>query len=164
MPDSNHISATPRVFEMGLVMAGAVSAGSYSAGVLDFLVEALDAYEEARQRPDWTGPRHAVKLKVITGTSAGGITAALGAGALFRDFAHVRGPAPAKGANPLYDAWVEQVDLTELLGTNDLKNDQGIRSLLDSTVIDRVADGAIRALGKLPLRARPWSVILSPLC
>jgi hypothetical protein len=35
-------------FEIGLVMAGAVSAGAYSAGVMDFLIEALDAYETSR--------------------------------------------------------------------------------------------------------------------
>jgi len=33
------------VFEIGLVMAGAVSAGAYTAGVVDFLIEALDAWE-----------------------------------------------------------------------------------------------------------------------
>ena len=34
--------AQPKTFEMGLAMAGAISAGAYSAGVLDFLIEALD--------------------------------------------------------------------------------------------------------------------------
>jgi predicted acylesterase/phospholipase RssA len=76
-------------FEFGVVMAGAVSAGAYSAGVFDFLTEALDAYHEAREDPDWDGPTHDVRLRVQSGTSAGGITAALGAGALFRDFGHV---------------------------------------------------------------------------
>ncbi len=36
------------VFEVGFVMAGAISAGVYSAGVMDFVTEALDAYEIAR--------------------------------------------------------------------------------------------------------------------
>jgi len=30
----------PGVFEIGLVMSGAVSAGAYTAGVVDFLIEA----------------------------------------------------------------------------------------------------------------------------
>jgi hypothetical protein len=32
-------------FEIGLVLAGAVSAGAYTAGVLDFLYEALDYWD-----------------------------------------------------------------------------------------------------------------------
>ena len=31
-------------FELGLVMAGAASAGAYTAGVIDFLFEALQAW------------------------------------------------------------------------------------------------------------------------
>ncbi len=45
-----------RTFELGLVMAGAISAGAYTAGVLDFLFEALDAYNEEKQKPGWDGP------------------------------------------------------------------------------------------------------------
>ena len=35
-------------FEIGLVMAGAISAGTYTAGVIDFLIEALDEWESAK--------------------------------------------------------------------------------------------------------------------
>src|SRR3954454_10165808 len=51
-------------FEVGFVMAGAVSAGAYSAGVMDFITEALDAYEIARttgrtaEGEGWGGPTH----------------------------------------------------------------------------------------------------------
>jgi predicted patatin/cPLA2 family phospholipase len=34
------------VFKIGLVLAGAVSAGAYTAGVVDFLFEALEAWEQ----------------------------------------------------------------------------------------------------------------------
>jgi hypothetical protein len=44
-----------RVFELGIVMAGAISAGAYSAGAMDFLMEALDAYEEAKKLDGWNG-------------------------------------------------------------------------------------------------------------
>ena len=30
-------------FQLGLVMAGAISAGAYTAGVMDFMIEALDS-------------------------------------------------------------------------------------------------------------------------
>ena len=70
------------VFEMGLVLAGAVSAGAYTAGVIDFIVEALDDYERARTTgkdggETWDGPTHSVRLPVISGASAGGMTAAI---------------------------------------------------------------------------------------
>jgi hypothetical protein len=35
-------------FRVGINMAGAISAGAYTAGVLDFLTEALDAWYKAK--------------------------------------------------------------------------------------------------------------------
>src|SRR5215207_11123871 len=71
-------------FELGLVMAGAISAGAYSAGVLDFLLEALDAIEDVRAGRDTSylqaglpdekpifDPPHRLSLKAMSGTSAG---------------------------------------------------------------------------------------------
>jgi hypothetical protein len=72
-----------REFQIGLTMSGAISAGAYTAGVLDFLVEALDAWEDARNGPDGEAvPNHRVGLKVMSGASAGAITAAIAAIAL----------------------------------------------------------------------------------
>jgi len=42
-------------FQIGLTMSGAISAGAYTAGVIDFLAEALDAWEDARSGPDGDG-------------------------------------------------------------------------------------------------------------
>ena len=70
-------------FQIGLTMSGAISAGAYTAGVLDFLIEALDAWEDARNGPDAdTVPGHRVGIKVMSGASAGAITAAICAIAL----------------------------------------------------------------------------------
>jgi hypothetical protein len=41
----------PTTFHLGLTMAGAVSAGCYTAGVMDYLFEALDLWERAKK---WT--------------------------------------------------------------------------------------------------------------
>ena len=79
-----------KVFEIGLTMAGAVSAGAYTAGVMDFLFDALDEYEAVRNTPDWDGPRHAVRVPIMTGASAGGMTAAMSALHAFRDLDHVQ--------------------------------------------------------------------------
>jgi predicted acylesterase/phospholipase RssA len=65
-------------FEIGLVLAGAVSAGAYTAGVMDFLLEALEEWNKAKEEGKKI-PMHNVKIKVITGASAGGMTAAMAA-------------------------------------------------------------------------------------
>ena len=67
-------------FEIGLTLAGAVSAGAYTAGVMDFLIEALDAWSERKDGPDVL--HHDVELRVLSGASAGAMTAAIAAVAL----------------------------------------------------------------------------------
>src|SRR4051812_10764820 len=68
-----------RGFQIGLVMAGAVSAGAYTAGVVDFLIQALDQWHEGKRGDDPRCPRHNVSLKVMAGASAGGMSAAIAA-------------------------------------------------------------------------------------
>ncbi len=65
-------------FEIGQVMAGAVSAGSYTAGVA-FLIQALDQWYEGKRGDDPRCPRHDVSLKVMAGTSAAGLSVAIAA-------------------------------------------------------------------------------------
>ena len=36
-------------FEIGLTLTGSVSAGAYTAGVIDFLLQALDEWDKAKQ-------------------------------------------------------------------------------------------------------------------
>ena len=120
-------------FEIGLVMAGAISAGAYTAGVIDFLVEALDEWEKAksfaREHPDDPKgrecPTHQVTIKVMAGASAGGMTAGLAAGLLGMDYEPVVAqPPPGRPAAPsnnnLYRSWVNTIDIDPLLGSNDL--------------------------------------------
>ena len=52
-------------FQIGLCMAGAVSAGSYTAGVIDYLTEALEEWEK---RKGTAGiPTHEVEIPVMGG-------------------------------------------------------------------------------------------------
>jgi len=118
-------------------MSGAISAGAYTAGVFDFLIEALEAWEAARGRADV--PNHRVGLKAMSGASAGAITAAIGAIALadaeskgpgqygeyIRDGFAFRYTLPR-----LYEAWVarptfvaEASNVTDLLSDSDLKKE-----------------------------------------
>ena len=50
-------------FEFALVLGGTVSAGAYTAGAIDFLVEALDCF--SAERAAGKAPKHKVILKLI---------------------------------------------------------------------------------------------------
>lgn len=132
------------IFELGLVMAGAVSAGAYTAGVIDFLMEALEAWETAKESEkecptaQKTIPYHKVRIKVISGASAGGMTGAMMA-AMIRNKACSNNPTP----DLIRNSWVNEIDIEHLLKDNDLKHHQeGLRSILDSTEIETIAKKA----------------------
>ena len=50
----------PGIFELGLCLGGTVSAGAYTAGVLDFLIEALDAWTRAKEDKAPDAPPHEI--------------------------------------------------------------------------------------------------------
>ena len=136
-----------RGFEIGLVMAGAVSAGAYTAGVMDFLIQSLDQWHEGKRGDDPRCPRHSVSLKVMAGTSAGGISAAIAAAQLCE--AHTPADDPrqtGRSDNKFFESWVQRIDIARLLGTTDLGADPGgdVASLLDSTTLDEIAASVFR--------------------
>jgi len=130
------------IFELGLVMAGAISAGAYTAGVVDFLLEALEAWEKEKRAGLKAVLKHEVRIKVLTGASAGGMTAAVLAAALGSSFEPVNnlhlGATPNR-QNPLYTSWVERVDAASLLTTDDLTGGE-IASLLSCSKLDAVSE------------------------
>jgi len=135
----------PRTFEIGLVMAGSISAGAYTAGVIDFLIQALDQWEQAKGGSDPDCPRHNLSLKVMAGASGGGITAAIAAAQLGQAFSPVTGlPATGPVNNKFFESWVERIDIAGLLGTRDLDADPqaDVHAVLDSTVLDQIAASA----------------------
>ena len=154
-------------FYLGLNMSGTVSAGAYTAGVIDFLVEAMDAWSAERERQiqqfgtnyeKWTIPPHEVELAVMAGASGGGITAALTAAALSQNFDHVQAQSPPPDArvNTLFQSWVREIDLTALLGHADLDANPGkVVSILDSTSIRDIASHALQISAPLNQR-RAW--------
>lgn len=131
-------------FEFGLVLAGAVSAGAYTAGVMDYLVETLDRWEAQKQADfeafgmdfaKWSVPPHAVRLRAVAGASAGSVVGAiLGATAsggfpsgasLSPEIApqtprHGDKP-PAPHRNAFYNVWVRQLDIRDMLQTADIR-------------------------------------------
>lgn len=148
-------------------MAGAVSAGAYTAGVLDFLIDAMDTWyaEREAQRAQhgddieaWTIPAHEVLLEVMSGASAGGMCASISAVALKEEFDHVRqiNPAPESAVNRLYQGWVRTIDIMPLLGTLDLPHDEGlVKSILDCTPIEQIANTALLP-NPARLKTRAW--------
>jgi len=127
----------PGTFEIGLVLGGTVSAAAYTAGVLDYLIEALDAWTVAKANGDPTAPKHNVIIKIISGTSGGGVTSVVLARALGFAFPHftLAASGPAFTQNPFYDLWVNKLDISGFLETTDLAQGK-IPSLLCATKLD----------------------------
>lgn len=64
-------------YHLGLCMAGSVSAGAYIAGVIDYLMEALENWEKEKKSGDPGIPLHQVVIDLLGGSSGGGITSAI---------------------------------------------------------------------------------------
>jgi hypothetical protein len=136
---------------IGMCMAGAVSAGAYTAGVMDYFIEALDRLEEARKtNPDLPE----VIIDTLSGTSAGGMTALIAAAALHREMVHIdhtnfRNPSVVK-KNPLFQAWINLTDneqmttIEQMCATDDISSEVGpepvAHALFNSKFIDDIAN------------------------
>ena len=141
-------------FKLGINMAGAISAGAYTAGVLDFLTEALGAWYAAKARGE-TVPEHDVVIEVFSGASAGGMCAAISAVLLQQDFEHIQDVEKSGTTNRLFESWVNKIDIQQLLKTEDLAKNSSVISLLDSSIIDEIAEYALAA-GDTPNVSRPY--------
>ena len=143
------------VFHLGLTMAGAVSAGCYSAGVMDYLFEILDLWERAKAGqteidPDLV-PTHKVVIEAMGGASAGGMTTMMsGLYALGNDVKPVTKPLGDcyVHQNILYDSWVHLNDdqvktFRKLWNNSDFDHsDNKFYSLLNTQSIDEIAKRA----------------------
>jgi hypothetical protein len=147
-------------------MAGSISAGAYTAGVLDYLFETLEIWQEQKDAARASGknvtdiPLHDVVLDVLNGSSGGGMCAVLSSIML-----NEKGKYRSGSASRLYQVWVDLNDsgdkpqtLDQMLDADDLKKEGKILSLLDSTFIDHVAERTFN-LDKKDVREpgfRPW--------
>jgi predicted acylesterase/phospholipase RssA len=120
------------VKKVALVLSGGVSLGSYIAGALDELLTAFAAAPDQYQ------------IDIITGASAGATSAALIAhGLLYRG-----------GQTELRPAWVDKVDITDLLAP-DIPRGEPL-SLLNSRRIREVARESLAWDSAAPLRRAPF--------
>lgn len=92
---------------LAITVSGAVSLGSYEAGVL---YEVLYAVGQHNQNPLTTDDEK-IYIDVLTGASAGGMSAALVASKLLYDADALSDPYQ----NTLYQAWVVDIDVDALL-------------------------------------------------
>lgn len=120
---------------VAVVISGAVSLGSYEAGVTYELLEAIARHNEDPA----TLPEDRLIIDVITGASAGGITATILAKCLLCHGKILRKPYD----NPLYKAWVEEV---RMLGENggelgllEVPADQHKYSILNVNTLNNIA-------------------------
>ena len=95
--------------KLAITIAGAVSLGSYESGVAFELLDAIaqhNQWADANNQPD-----ERIEVDVLTGASAGGMTVAMIAQRLLYDGLSMSQPYD----NPLYNAWVSDVDILGLL-------------------------------------------------
>ncbi len=139
------------VFELGLVLAGTVSAGAYTAGVLDYLLEALDAWQRAKEDHDPLAPPHGVVISTIAGASGGGINGALLLRAAGWQFPH--GPSQH---NPFYSYWLGGSDFQKLLKPGPADGIPGLSSILNCASFD------VHAAKTIEFTGQPLGTVGSP--
>ena len=157
-------------FNLGIAMAGAVSGGAYTAGVFDFLVEALNEWQKAKDGGEIV-PKHDVFISALSGTSAGGMAAALGLASLAGGIRNHKEPsvnpaAPAmivkRSLPELYDLWVRKLKMfgaraetaknraaarmPTLLDTSDIRPGRAPDSVLNSEVATSIARDSLRSI------------------
>ncbi len=121
--------------KLAITIAGAVSLGSYEAGVL---WEVLDAIRQHNQNPA-TKPEEKVIIDVLTGASAGGMSAVILAQKLLFNNGDFKGPYD----NPLYNAWVKRISLEGL--QNYQTDENPLDSLFSSDLIEAISRETLTA-------------------
>ena len=120
-------------YKLAIAISGAVSLGSYEAGVAYEIVNAIAQHN----KHNVDNPEACIHIDVLSGASAGGMTAAILAQKLLFEGHTLDNPYD----NVLYNAWVKQVDIESLL--SDQFQDDPNRSLLSSNFIRHMADSIL---------------------
>ncbi len=193
----------PKTFHLAITMAGAISAGAYTAGVMDYVLEALDNWAAMKQKADeffdrypflkgieWDQftttpdfkeltkagknmddlqkrafrynsiPDHDIQIEIISGASAGGMTAAIASLVLQLENKHhvkflpdvtnretLKELDEIKENNRLFHSWVNLTSddmLSVLLGVDDIKFVGKPVAALNSLFIRQVSERALR--------------------
>ena len=120
-------------YRLAMAISGAVSLGSYEAGVVFEIVRAIGQLNTHNRN----NPEKQIHIDVLTGASAGGMTAAIIAQKLMFEKSALESPAN----NAMHRAWVEQVDIRSLLSNE--YGDNPERSLLSSNFVGKIAENIL---------------------
>ena len=112
---------------LAIAISGAVSLGCFEAGILYEVLRAIGEHNRLAREEDAR-----IFVDVLTGASAGAMTAALAARYLLHEPSSLELPHD----NPLYEAWVKRADIGRLLPPS---SDPDRRSLLSSDAVAEIA-------------------------
>lgn len=155
----------PTAYRLGLCLAGAATGGAYSAGVMDFLLEALASWQAEKDAGNDAVAQWNVVLSEVAGTSAGGITSTLalasfniGHQPLPNDFKQ-GDPPPAH--NPLFATWVTEMCRENLLNNSDIDSqksgEQTVQSFLNADFIAKTAKKVLKDAGRPTVQLPKWA-------
>lgn len=154
-----------KTFHLGICMAGAITAGSYTAGVMDYLLETMERWQKHKDEnkkaldngeilPHPDTPMYDVVIDIISGASAGGMCAAITSAMLVEGFTI---DDVANKKSKMYKSWIELDDdgknegtIKKMLETDDL-NTEGLVSILNSKVLTNISKKAIRTVEETKL-------------
>jgi predicted acylesterase/phospholipase RssA len=115
---------------LAITIAGAVSLGSYESGVLYEVLDAIDQHNRSIGDPS---DDNYIVIDVLTGASAGGMTATILTQKLLYNADEFKGPYD----NPLYNCWVKRIDLKGLLNTG--PKEDPLHSIFSSDLINQIS-------------------------
>jgi hypothetical protein len=118
--------------KLAITISGAVSLGAFEAGALYEVLSCLDHHNRNLELDD----NNRIEVDVLTGSSAGGMSAVILAHKLLYDKEDLARPYD----NALHRAWVERADLGKLL---ELDGDNPELSILSTNCLSRIANECI---------------------
>jgi predicted acylesterase/phospholipase RssA len=125
---------------LAITIAGAVSLGSYEAGVLYEVLDAIQQHNTVPGTPD----DERIEIDVLTGASSGGMTAAIVAQKILYAADEFIDPYD----NPLYNVCVKRINMEGLLDTVDdgtPESEPALRSIFSSNMVERIATDTLLA-------------------
>ena len=116
--------------KLAIAISGAVSLGSFESGVMYEIIEAIAQHNQHSE----TTEEQKIIIDVITGASAGAMTAAILAQKLLFEADKLRSPYQ----NDIYRAWVEEADIHTLLQSG--SDDNPDMAILSSGFVQQVGN------------------------
>jgi hypothetical protein len=114
-------------YRIAVIVAGAVSLGSYEAGVVYEIIDAIGQHNSAAPA------KEQIFIDVLTGASAGGMSATVLAQKLLFEAGSLANPYD----NILYRAWVEDIQLQSLLALQ--PGEDSSHSVLSSNLVETLS-------------------------